>query len=594
MPSADGLAPRPKSRSARAHVTRRRLRIALAILFAGNCFCGQQALGQNLSFPQTLDSENQSNVIHGTVVNAVTHEPIGRALVYSTDNRYAMLTDGEGHFEFALPKPADQNGGQVFSSGGFGRFTSLVQFMARKPGFLEAPNGRRSIEASPGSDVTIPLMPEGLIKGRVSLPAADPVRGINVQLFFRQVQDGSPRWMLKSSVVTNSNGDFRFAELEPGTYKVLTREWMDNDPETTILGGQLYGFPPVYYPSANDFAAASTIQLMAGQTVQADMALVRQPYYPVTIPVVNAEPNGGLNVTVSLQGQRGPGYSLGYNRGKNVIEGSLPNGKYLVEASSFGQNSMNGSVNLTVAGAPAEGPSMVLARNNSISVNVKEEFTSTDWPAQGMTYNGRQSFATPKLRLDLSFHVEAVEDEFAQQRGGGQLRPPTGPKDDSMVLEDLAPGRYWLRAQATRGYVASATMGGTDLLREPLVVVPGANTPIDITMRDDTAELEGTLLGLPATQPNSGRWSPPGFIYCIPMPGSPGQFLEISASPDGKFDYQMVAPGVYRVIAFNSQQFQFPYRDAEAMKAYETKGQVVRFAPGQKVTLQLQIIPGSE
>jgi len=30
------------------------------------------------------------------------------------------------------------------------------------------------------------------------------------------------------------------------------------------------------------------------------------------------------------------------------------------------------------------------------------------------------------------------------------------------------------------------------------------------------------------------------------------------------------------------------------MKAYETKGQVVHFAPGQKVTLQLQAISDSE
>ena len=137
-------------------------------------------------------------------------------------------------------------------------------------------------------------------------------------------------------------------------------------------------------------------------------------------------------------------------------------------------------------------------------------------------------------------------------------------------------------------------MGGTDLLREPLVVVPGANTPIDITLRDDTAELEGTLLGVPTTSPVSGRWSPPGFIYCNPSPDSPGQFLEISASPDGKFDYQMVTPGVYHVIAFGTEQRDLPYRDAEAMKVYEAKGQMVHFAAGQKVTLQLQITQGSE
>jgi len=593
--SADGPAPCPKSPPARAYATRQRLRIALAILLAGTCLCGQESFAQNLS-AQNLEAENQSNVVRGTVVNAVTHEPIGRALVYSPDNRYAMFTDGEGHFEFTLPKAADESGGVGFSGGVVRHFTSLITLMARKPGFLEGQNGGRAVEASPGSEITIPLIPEALIKGRVSLPAADPVRGINVQLFFRQVQDGSLRWMLKNSVVTNSNGDFRFAELDPGTYRVFTGELLDNDPETTIQGGQLYGFPPVYYPGASNFAGASPIQLTAGQIFQADISLVRQPYYPVRIPVVNAELNGGLNITVSLQGQRGPGYSLGYNWAKGAIEGSLPNGKYLVEASSFGQNSMNGSMNLTVAGTPAEGLTMVLARNNSISVNVKEEFISTDWPAHGTIMTGGRTFAMPKLRLDFDLRVEPVEEDFEQHRSAGQLRPPAGPNDDSMVLEDLAPGRYWLRPQANRGYVASATMGGTDLLREPLVVVPGANTPIDITLRDDTAELEGMLLGVPTTSPTPGRWSPPGFIYiyCIPLPDSPGRFLEISASPDGKFDYQMVTPGVYHVIAFSSEQPDLPYRDAEAMKVYEAKGQVVRFAAGQKVTLQLPITQGSE
>jgi hypothetical protein len=497
-----------------------------------------------------------------------------------------MFTDSEGHFEFTLPQAAP-GGGIIGGNDG-----SLTWLMARKPGFLDDRNGRAQIRVSPGSDITIPLTPEALIKGRVSLSTDEPTRGINVQLFSRQVQDGTPRWRPLNAAVANSNGEFRFAELQPGSYKVFTREWMDNDPEGTVPGGQRYGFPPVYYPRATDFATASTIQLAAGQIFEADMSLVRQPYYPVKIPVTNAEQNGGMSITVSPQGQRGPGYSLGYNRSKNVIDGQLPNGKYLVEASSFGPNSASGSVNLTVAGAPAEGPTLALARNNSITVNVQEEFTSTNWQAHGTMSVGGKSFAMPKLRLDLDLRVEAVEDDFQQLRGGS-LRPPTGTNDDLMVLENLAPGRYWLRPHAQRGYVASATMGGTDLLHEPLVVVPGASTPIDITMRDDSAEIEGTLIRLPATPIGSGGNSL-GFIYCIPLPNSTGQLLGITASADGKFDYQMVAPGVYRVIAFSAEQHDIPYRDPEAMKIYEQKGQVVHFEPGQKVSLQLQIISGSE
>ena len=65
-----------------------------------------------------------------------------------------------------------------------------------------------------------------------------------------------------------------------------------------------------------------------------------------------------MNINGIAAGQRGPGYSLGYNRGKNVIVGQLPNGKYLVEAATLYEPgpAAGGSVNLVVAGAPAEGP----------------------------------------------------------------------------------------------------------------------------------------------------------------------------------------------------------------------------------------------
>ena len=389
--------------------------LALIIPLAA-CICARQAFGQN------LQPDNQPNIIRGTVVNAVTHDPIGRALVYSYDNRYATLTDGEGHFEFTLPKTAVGSGGIALSTTGSGSFTRLT---ARKPGFLDDPNERSRGEAWPGAELTISLVPEALIRGRVTVPAGDAARGVTVEILFRQVEDGRPRWMPKNSAATNSNGEFRFAELPPGSYKLLTREWMDNDPEARVPGGQLYGFPPVYYPSATDFATAATIRLAAGQTVQADFSLVRQAYYPVKIPVTNTESEGGMNITVSPQGQRGPGYSLGYNQGTDAIEGQLPNGKYFVEAATNGPNSSaTGSVNITVAGAPAEGPGIVLMRNNSITVNVKEEFTSTDWKGSGTITNGGRTFAMPKLRLDLNVWAESADD-FAPQRRRS-LRPPRG------------------------------------------------------------------------------------------------------------------------------------------------------------------------
>jgi hypothetical protein len=354
----------------------------------------------------------------------------------------------------------------------------------------------------------------------------------------------------------------------------------------------------VYYPGVADFAAASTIQLTAGQTFQADLSLLRQPYYPVRIPVTNAEVNGGMPIVVSVHGHRGPGYSLGYDAGKKRIEGLLPNGNYLVEAETFGPNSATGVLNIAVAGVPVEGPSMVLSRNSSIILNVKEEFTETNGSGSASWNDGKRTFSLHGPRLYLQVSAEAADD--FQPQHNVTIRPPIGPNDDSLVMENIPPGRYWLRMSSSRGYVATARVGAVDLLYQPLVVGSGSTEPIEITMRDDSAEIEGTVAGATA-QPAmtegmvySRLSSPRDRVYCVPLPDSPGQFTQLAVSDQGKFQSQTMAPGSYRVLAFQSPQPNLPYRDAEAMRAYDAKGQVVHLSAGQKTTVYVPIISNNE
>jgi hypothetical protein len=369
---------------------------------------------------------------------------------------------------------------------------------------------------------------------------------------------------------------------------------MDRDPSTMFPGRQLYGFPPVYFPGAVDFTTASPMQVRAGQTVEADLSPVRQPYYPVHISVTDEVGNGG--VTVSIQGHSSPGYSLGYRSEIHSIEGYLPNGTYLVSMDSFQPNPASGAVSITVAGGPAQGSRMMLSRHSSIQLNVTEDFNSKDENRGGAWSVGNRTFNVHGLRLDLQASVEPLADlDF---RGGRSVRPPTGPDDDSLVIEDVAPGRYRLRLFASRGYVASATAGGVDLLQEPLIVSSGTPT-IDIRMRDDFAEIDGSLtnmsaaLGALANPGHSGRWISPAYIYFVPQPGTSGQFQMTAADNEGKFALNL-GPGKYLVLAFPKQQPNLPYRDVEAMRAYESKGRRVQLAPGQKEKLELQIISSLE
>ena len=607
---------------------------------AGACLCGARSLAQS-----TVDN---TETIRGVVIDSVTREPIARALVSCPDNRFATMTTSEGRFEFNVPKvESAAEGGMDSNSGVRGsatsRFGTGVQtgvsnrpfvLLARKPGYMTDPrNPSQNLQTGAAKDLTLTLTPESLIVGTVTLPTSEAPDSITMQIFRRQVQDGHAQWIAAGGTQSTSDGQFRFADLTAGTYKLVTQELLDRDPVTldplnvdplnvdsltSDSRGPLFGYPPVYYQSAADFGSASTIELGAGQTQTVNLALVKQSYYRVKVPViapvivpVNEMPLNGLAVNVYAHGRKGPGFSLGYNDPHHAIEGMLPDGTYTVEASSGGPNGVTGQQTITIKGAPIAGPRMTLVPNASIPVNVKEEFTSDDhtdpltWSVNGRT----RVIRGPRRYLNVS--LEAADD-FGT-RGGGTMRDPTRAGDDALVMEGVSAGRYWVRVNSSRGYPASIRSGKLDLQHQPLVVGAGGGaSPIEITMRDDSAEISGTVEGVTgaaqgadiasgnvSTSYGAGGWTPytpfggqaGAHIYCIPLADSSGQFTEIWVNPDGNFVSSGLAPGAYRLLAFDRAQAELEYRNPEAMRAYEGKGPVVRVVGGQKEHVTLPVIP---
>ncbi len=529
--------------------------------------------------------------IRGTVVNSVTHQPIARAQVYSPDNRFAAMTDDQGHFEVAFPQTADT--GTVSKLRG-------SPLMARKPGFLpdrDFPGQNFRLIAN-ATDHTIPLVPEAILMGRVGLDSSDTPDGIQVQLFQREIHDGFAHWIPTQIATTNSKGEFRFAELYAGDYRVGTHEVGDRDGADLIPGGKIYAYPPVYFPASSDFSSASTIHLSPGKVFEADVSLARRQYYPIKISVRNGPAAGmQINVTVSVRGDGAPGYALGYNAFDGTIRGALPNGTYVVEASTFTQQGATGMMTLRVANAPAESGQLTLLPDGAIPVHVTEEFNSPEvLPQNDRVISGNRAgrMYMRERHQYLNVMLQPVSD-FGRGRGAS-LRPPKGPDDESLAIENVQQGRYWVQVSSSKGYAASVTSGGSDLRRQPLIVGPGGSSPpIEITMRDDTASFDGNVEGANSAidgpgQSASSSSAPFAYVYCIPLAGGPGQFTKVWVSPDGKFQSPQIPPGEYRILAFSHQRNDLEFRDAEAMRPYESKGVQVSLAAGQKEHLQLQLI----
>ena len=557
---------------------------------------------------QVATPNEQKTTIHGVVINSVTHEPVGHALVFSGDGRLGTLTDDQGRFEFVLPQAdtSSQEGSAgskitvSFSSGiGFSGWLN-----ARKPGFLDPsdPFARRwgqisstGVAPMPGVELTIPLTPEALIFGKVNLPGASGADRIMVELQRRRVVDGRARWEEATGVNTRANGEFRLFGLEAGTYKLLTNEVMDRDPLTADPRGPMMGYPPLYFPNARDFQSAGTIELKAGATFQAELSPVKQAYYAVKIPIANPPEGGNVIVEVALPGRKGPGFALGYNEAEQRIEGALPNGTYVVEAMSQGRqmDSGSGSETIVIKGSALEAPAITLAPGSTVQVKTRLDFKpNSEAPRQSLSMSATIGMMEGRGE-DLIVRVEPVEEG----RSFGSSVMSAG---NLITFGGLLPGQYWMKMEALRGYVAAATLGDVNLLRRPLTVGRGETLMVEVTLRDDGAEIAGTIEGLGGSGGEaSGKVeAQPGeaaaYVYCVPLPESSGQFRQAQATRDGKFELQQVAPGAYRVMAFAHPQNDMEYHNSEAMRAYDAMGQVIRVSAGQKESVRLPLLAGSE
>ncbi|HMK21004.1 MAG TPA: hypothetical protein VK466_01640, partial [Terriglobales bacterium] len=332
-----------------------------------------------------------------------------------------------------------------------------------------------------------------------------------------------------------------------------------------------------------------------GTTFQAELTPVRRRHFKVKVPVANAPANDVFNqleISVEPQGKKGPAFDLGYNGREQKIEGALPDGVYVIKARNQGENLATGEITITVKGGPVEGPPLTLLPGASVQFHAKMELQSDSAvaPSQREPGPGPERPGILARGQNFSAFLEPV-DAFAT---ADLLPHSVAQSGDTVTFLGVAPGTYWVRIESPRGFAAAAMLGDVDLLKQPLAVGPGVNLVVDVMVQDNGAEVSGVVDDAEGRSPAESGQSVPAYVYCVPLPESTGQFRQTTAQSDGTFDLQQLAPGEYRLLAFDHPQRELEYHNAEAMKAYEGQGQVVRVGAAQKEKIRLPLIAGSE
>ena len=233
--------------------------------------------------------------IAGKVANAVTGEPVRRAMVAAlaeADNHAAAsaVTDSDGHF--ALP----------------GLPAAKYQLTASRRGYRTAfydehEEFSTAIVTGPGQDtgnLIFRLTPGSVLRGVITADGGDPVNDADVMLF-RKPEGRRPgeRIAEVDSATTDDTGAYEFGNLAAGEYllAVKAEPWYAlhpsgneshprpvNDPSAALD----VVYPITYYDSTTEEAEATTIVLAGGNREEADFTLHAVPALHIALQAPGA------------------------------------------------------------------------------------------------------------------------------------------------------------------------------------------------------------------------------------------------------------------------------------------------------------------
>jgi hypothetical protein len=521
-----------------------------------------EGIQNNASLESQQYSTDDKYTLRGAVINSVTGEALRGALVQIYFNgQSSMLTGPDGKFQFeGLPQ---------------GQTTITV----RKPGFFSEddfePNGRGQHPATTGpnsSPVVLRLIPEGVIYGRISEEDGEPIEGLPVELLVQHLQNGRKVWERRPQAVTDEDGNFRIAELQPGDYFLSagpSRNPVTLPAKLSQPGAE--GIPLVYYPVGSELAAAAPIPITPGKRVEINLTLAPQPFYRVSGSINGYAPGQPVN----LQLRNSAGLPLPYNWRFDSATGSfringVPVGAYTLhaEAPDSHRHSLTATVPLAV-NADLSGLHLILLPTVTIPIRMSVIASRT----------GAERFWEQENYFPAYVQLVARNAGLFELRYGSQQVGERGAA--SLELQNIASGTYSVEINPNGPlYVQSAMSGTTNLLESDLSVAPGSSPqPIEITLRDDVAFLSGTV-SLENQHLNAT------ILAFSEHPSIPPRIQPTYSG--GNFQLPSLPPGTYKIIAVDHPD-RLEYANPEAVKKYLSKAREVTLSPEQSAKIDLEL-----
>jgi hypothetical protein len=191
----------------------------------------------------------------------------------------------------------------------------------------------------------------------------------------------------------------------------------------------------------------------------------------------------------------------------------------------------------------------------------------------------------PVPRVTLSLQPVGRAPNFLSMIAGMTVPDANG----TFTIRSVTPGDYKLSITGLPSdmYVKDARLENKDPL-EGLTILDRVDGALDLTISSKSGQLDGSVIdayGKPVSNVQ---------VVIVPDRLRNRQDLYKTAitNQDGQFNLRGVAPGDYRVFAWEDIE-PFAYFDPDVLKAFEPRAKPVRVQESSKATVEVRLIPAA-
>ena len=524
--------------------------------------------------------------IEGTVVNAVTGEPLKKAnlsLMKGDANQpnvapYGATTDAAGRYRIENIDP----GRYMFAASRNGYVRSNYGSKGKRgygPGIPLTLSARQVMK-----DVLFRLTPQAVVSGRVVDEDGEPLANAQVQCLRRAFINGKRTLMPQGYSSTNDKGEYRAFGLPPGKYFVtavyrMNPTWGAAEIRSDEAANDTYA--TTFYPSALNESSAIPVEVTSGAEITAiDLKLIRMRAFQLS-GVVTGSPQSGPVFIMLFPKSGSEGVSAWASmrqsstdpKGAFLFRGVMP-GSYLLQAQGMGSSNQQ----------PMMATATVEVGDSNVE-NIQVTFSASSALKGTLVIDGKQDLADLKGR-QIGVNLQPQGSLYGPGQRGSQVKD-----DATFEIPNASQDQYRINVYGMPEtyYVKSVRVGPVELPKEILDLSKGASAgELTIVVSPDGAQIEGSV------QDKDHKPVAGAQVVAIPDPRDfVSRYKGGSTDQYGRFVIKGIAAGTYKLFAFDDLDWG-AQQDAEFMKPFEDRGETLELKDGAKEVRDLKLIVTDE